>query len=106
MALNEQENVFKSVCRICHGGCSMLLSVTNDKLTKVKPVESPFNRGQMCIKGHYTPEMMYHPARLLKPLKRIGNRGEQKWQEINWDIALNEIAEQLDKIRQTLGVAK
>jgi thiosulfate reductase/polysulfide reductase chain A len=103
MESNEPEKVFKSVCRICHGGCSMLLSVTNGKLTKVKPAESPFNRGQMCIKGHYTPEMMYHPARLLTPLKRIGNRGEQKWQEIDWDTALNEIAEQLDKIRQTLG---
>jgi len=103
MELNEQEKVFKSVCRICHGGCSMLLSVKNGKLMEVKPAESPFNRNQMCIKGHYTPEMMYHPARLLSPLKRTGNRGEQKWQEIDWDTALDEIAKKLDNIRQTLG---
>jgi anaerobic selenocysteine-containing dehydrogenase len=103
MALSDQENVFKSVCRICHGGCSMLLSVKNGKLTKVKPAESPFNQGQMCIKGRYTPEMMYHPARLLSPLKRISNRGENKWQEIDWDTALDEIASKLDNIRRTLG---
>ena len=87
MELNDKEKVFKSVCRICHGGCSMLLSVKNGKLMKVKPAESPFNRGQMCIKGHCTPEMMYHPSRLLNPLKRIGSRGENKWQEIDWDTA-------------------
>ncbi|MEK8015537.1 MAG: molybdopterin-dependent oxidoreductase [Candidatus Parabeggiatoa sp.] len=103
MELSEQEKTFKSVCRICHGGCSMLLSVKNGKLIKVKPAESPFNRGQMCIKGHYTPEMMYHPSRLLSPLKRIGNRGENKWQEIDWDTALDEIADKLDNIRRTLG---
>ncbi len=103
MLLSDKENVFKSVCRICHGGCSMLLSVKNGKLVKVKPAESPFNRGQMCIKGRYTPEMMYHPSRLLSPLKRIGNRGENKWQEIDWDTALDEIADKLDNIRRTLG---
>jgi anaerobic selenocysteine-containing dehydrogenase len=81
----------------------MLLSVKNGKLMKVKPAESPFNRGQMCIKGHCTPEMMYHPSRLLNPLKRIGSRGENKWQEIDWDTALNEIADKLDNIRRTLG---
>jgi len=103
MELSDQENVFKSVCRICHGGCSMLLSVKNGKLIKVKPAESPFNQGQMCIKGRYTPEMMYHPARLLSPLKRISNRGENKWQEIDWDTALDDIASKLDNIRRTLG---
>ncbi|HIE02158.1 MAG TPA: molybdopterin oxidoreductase [Thiotrichaceae bacterium] len=103
MEVSEQEKVFKSVCRICHGGCSMLLSVKNGKLIKVKPAESPFNRGQMCIKGHYTPEMMYHPDRLLTPLKRIGSRGENKWQEIDWETALDEIASKLDNIRRTLG---
>jgi len=61
--------------------------VKNGKLVKVKPAESPFNQSQMCIKGHYTPEMMYHPKRLLSPLKRISSCGENKWQEIDWDTA-------------------
>ncbi|MCP4700192.1 MAG: molybdopterin-dependent oxidoreductase [Gammaproteobacteria bacterium] len=103
MGLSDKESTVRSVCRICHGGCSMLLSVKNGKLVKVKPLDSPFNRGQMCIKGVATPEMMYHPSRLLNPLKRIGNRGEKRWKEIDWDTALDEIADKLDNIRQTTG---
>jgi anaerobic selenocysteine-containing dehydrogenase len=101
MTSRDREKVFRSVCRICHGGCSALLFVKNGKLVKVKPdPHSPFNRGQMCIKGLATPEIMYHPSRLLTPLKRNGDRGSNQWKEIDWDTALYEIANKLDKIRQ------
>ena len=103
MTVNK-EKIFRSVCRICHGGCGALLSIKDGKLIKVRPdPHSPFNRGQMCIKGLSTPKMMYHPARLLTPLKRIGSRGSNRWKEISWDIALDEIANKLDNIRQKSG---
>ena len=37
----------------------------------------------------------YNPKRLLHPLKRAGERGEGKWEEISWDQALDEIAAKL-----------
>ena len=78
--------------------------VKDGKLIKVKPdPDSPFNLGQMCIKGLATPEMMYHPSRILTPLKRNGNRGSNQWKEISWEIALDEIANKLDGIRQDSG---
>jgi len=99
-----QEKVYKSVCRICHGGCAALLFVKDGRLVKVKPApDSPFNQGQMCIKGLATPEMMYHPSRILTPLKRVGHRGSNQWKETDWDTALDEIAEKLDNIRQKSG---
>ena len=98
------ENVFRSVCRICHGGCGALLSVKDGRLVKIKPdSESPFNRGQMCIKGLMTPELVYHPSRLLSPLKQNGKRGANDWVKISWDKALSEIAAKLDRIRQESG---
>jgi len=98
------EQIFESVCRVCHGGCGALLFVRDGKLIKVRPdPDSPFNQGQMCIKGLATPEIMYHPSRLLKPLKRIGERGANRWKEIGWDKALDEIARKLGKIRQESG---
>lgn len=104
MSLKDNERDFKSVCRICHGGCSALLFVKDDKLIKIKPdPDSPFNRGQMCIKGLATPEMMYHPSRLLTPLKRDGDRGSNQWKEISWDMALDEIANKLERIIQETG---
>ncbi len=95
---------YKSVCRICHGGCGAILFVEDGKLARVKPdPDSPFSRGRMCIKGLSTPEMMYHPERVLHPLKRDGKRGENKWRRIEWDTALSEIADRLDLIRRQTG---
>jgi thiosulfate reductase/polysulfide reductase chain A len=102
--LKVKKDVFKSVCRACHGGCSALLFVRDDKLIKIKPdPDSPFNHGQMCIKGLTTPEMMYHPDRILTPLKQIGERGSNQWQKIDWNRALGEIADKIDRIKQETG---
>ena len=98
------EEVLKSVCRICHGGCSALLFVKDGRLVRIKPDRgSPFNQGQMCIKGLSTLEMMYHPSRLLSPMKRIGDRGANQWQKIDWDTALGEIAAKIDRTRKETG---
>lgn len=102
--MKDNVKIFKSVCRICHGGCGALLFVKGGKLVRIKPdPDAPFNCGQMCIKGLSTPEMMYHPSRLLTPLKRIGDRGSNQWKKIGWDTALDEIAEKLNNIRTESG---
>ena len=94
----------KSVCRNCHGGCGVILSIKDNRLTKVAPdPESPFNRGQMCIKGSATPEIVYHHSRIVTPLKRVGKRGSNTWEEIDWDTALDEISERIDTLRCETG---
>jgi len=45
----------------------------------------------------------YHPDRLTRPLKRVGERGEGKWQEISWDEAFDFVEEKLGKIRKEFG---
>ncbi len=96
--------VYRSVCRVCHGGCGALLEVTDNRLVRVKPDrESPFNRGRMCVKGLATPEMMYHPSRIRTPLKRTGERGGRHFQPVTWDTALTEIAEKIARIKQETG---
>ncbi|OGO52098.1 MAG: hypothetical protein A2148_09685, partial [Chloroflexi bacterium RBG_16_68_14] len=52
-----------------------------------------------CQKGACYSLHMYHPARVMRPLKRVGERGEGNWKEVSWDEALTEIA---DKIIDTL----
>lgn len=98
------EEIYKSVCRVCHGGCGALLTVRDGRLVKVAPnPDSPFNRGGMCIKGPATPEMMYHPSRILAPLKRIGARGSNRWEKVSWDDALGDIADKMERIREVSG---
>ena len=102
--LQDNEQIFKSVCRICHGGCGAILHVKNGQLVKVKgDPESPLNKGWMCIKGMATPEITYHPSRLTEPLRRIGSKDNFEWESVSWDEVLDEIANKLDSIRKESG---
>jgi len=49
------------------------------------------------------PEILYHRDRLTYPLKRAGNRGENRWERISWSQAISEIAERLDRVRSESG---
>ena len=61
------------------------------------------NCATVCIKGATIPEVMYHPNRVIYPLKRAGARGEGKWQRISWDEALDTIAGNLRRSRKSTG---
>ncbi len=102
--LHTDHQKFRSVCRICHGGCAAWLTVRDGVLVGVRPCkESAYSQGQMCVKGLRTVEMMYHPDRLLHPLQRVGARGSGQWRRISWDEALSAIARRLSEIRAESG---
>jgi len=48
-------------------------------------------------------QYVYHPDRLTRPLKRVGERGEGKWKEISWNEAFDLIEERLGGIREKFG---
>jgi anaerobic selenocysteine-containing dehydrogenase len=48
-------------------------------------------------------EISVHPNRLKHPQKRVGPRGEGKWQQVTWDDALGEIAERLNRTKEMYG---
>ena len=92
-----------TVCFNCESGCGLLAYV--DKTTmEVKKFEGnpahPGSRGRNCAKGPATHNQIYDPERILYPLKRVGERGEGKWQRITWDEALDEIAQKMRESRQ------
>ncbi|MBF0465570.1 MAG: molybdopterin-dependent oxidoreductase [Nitrospirae bacterium] len=96
--------IHRSVCRSCHGGCGALVYVENGKVVKVKgDPDSPISRGYMCVKGLKAHEIANHPDRLKTPLKRIGERGQNKWTEISWDDALDEISGKVSELKSTFG---
>jgi anaerobic selenocysteine-containing dehydrogenase len=57
--------------------------------------EHPFTRGSLCVKVNRYLEQAAHPDRLLYPLRRVGAKGEGRFERIGWDQALDEIAERL-----------
>jgi anaerobic selenocysteine-containing dehydrogenase/NAD-dependent dihydropyrimidine dehydrogenase PreA subunit len=96
MAHKSNEN--KTACRSCHGGCVLILTVENGKVTKVRPdPDAPLNKGRACTKGISIIEQMYHPDRVLYPMKRNGPRGDGTWERIPWDEAFDTIAAKLNK---------
>ncbi len=91
-----------TVCFNCESACGLLAYV--DKETyEIRKFEGnpvhPGSRGRNCAKGPATHNQVYDPERILYPLKRVGKRGEGKWERITWDQALNEIAEKMRESR-------
>ena len=88
----------------CHGNCGVLLYVKDGKLEKVEgDPANPFNRGRLCPRCLAVKEMIYHPDRLLYPMRRIGKRGENKWQRISWDEAYDIIESKFREIIDRYG---
>ena len=98
------DGVVRSVCGLCTNGCGILVHLKNGKAIKVEgDPESPISKGKLCSKGLASLDYLYHPNRLKYPLKRIGERGEGRWQQISWDEALDMVASELIKAREHHG---
>lgn len=76
----------------CHNSCGVLLYVKDGKLERVEgdPL-SPFTNGKLCVRCLNLPEAVNNDKRLKYPLRRAGERGENKWERITWEEALDEI---------------
>ncbi len=104
----EEVAVKRSVCHWCKGECGVLVHVKDGRLIKLEedpdwPRKTyPTPNGCGRLRGGL--EWFYHPDKLKFPVKRTGERGEGKWQQISWEQALDEIAEKMKEIQDKLGV--
>jgi len=99
-----RESEIKSTCGMCFAACGVLIQVKDGKVVKVKgDPQSPVNHGVLCPKGRAAPKLLYHPDRLKRPLKRIGEKGGRQWSPISWDEALDTIADEFAKNRDCHG---
>jgi len=96
----------KSVCALdCPDTCSLVVQIdSSGRASKLSgDRDHPITRGFLCGKVARYLERQYHPDRLLHPLRRIGEKGEGRFERVSWDSALDEIAGRLESIAQKDG---
>jgi len=105
MVNQPHEKTVRTACMPFDGGsCGMLAHVRDGMLVKVEPADFPEpGYRRICARGLVTPKLVYHPDRLKYPLKRVGERGEGKWQRVSWEEALDTIAARFKEIAQKYG---
>jgi anaerobic selenocysteine-containing dehydrogenase len=65
--------------------------------------DNAYTAGVICAKVARYAERLYHPERLLKPLRRVGKKGEGRFEEISWDTALDLIAKKFLQAEAEFG---
>ncbi|MGB5572011.1 MAG: molybdopterin-dependent oxidoreductase [Thermoanaerobaculia bacterium] len=89
-----------TTCFNCESACGLLAYIDKNTLEVRKfegNPEHPGSRGRNCAKGPATLNQVTDPDRILHPLKRVGDRGEGKWERVGWEEALTDIAGRIHK---------
>ncbi|MDX9787206.1 MAG: menaquinone reductase molybdopterin-binding-like subunit QrcB [Desulfobacterales bacterium] len=90
-----------STCSLCPGGCGISVRKVKDRAVKIEGMAGhPVNKGGICMLGLAGLQLLYGPTRVSAPLKRIGKRGEGKWQKISWREAIAEVVNHLSQLRE------
>ena len=107
LASQKGERVIPTLCAMCGPiarGCGIYAFVQEGRLTRVAGMrECPVNQGALCAKGQAAPQWVYSPDRLKYPLRRIGAKGEGKFERISWEEAVNIIAVTLKQQKEQYG---
>ncbi|MBK6470611.1 MAG: molybdopterin oxidoreductase family protein [Betaproteobacteria bacterium] len=83
----------------CPDTCALRITVEDGRVTRVAgDPEHPPTHGALCTKVSRYAERSYHPERVLTPLKRVGKKGEGRFEPVGWDEALDTIATRLKAI--------
>ncbi len=93
----------------CHEGCGVLVYSDKDTGEFIKlegDPEDPYMQGRLCPRCLAFKQVEFHPDRILHPMKRIGERGENKWEQVTWDEALDTIEREFKRIALTYGPEK
>ena len=91
----------------CGGRCLLIAHVQDGKITRLDTDDRPDSIAspqlRACVRGRSYLRRQYHPDRLQYPLKRMGKRGEGKFARITWDEALDTVAREIRRVRETYG---
>jgi anaerobic dimethyl sulfoxide reductase subunit A len=104
------ETIITSTCgHNCGGRCVGNAHVRNGKIAHISTDARRWNPDHpplpACARGVGQIERTYHPDRLKYPMRRTGPRGSGQYQQITWDEALDTVAREMLRVRETYGNA-
>ena len=109
----QPDRIVTTTCPYCGVGCKLQLHIQDDFIYKVtSPHDALVNQGNLCVKGRFGYDFLYHPDRVTVPLvrkttQRPGARTQafdrSEWQEISWDAALDLVTDRLVDIYRRDG---
>lgn len=109
----QPDYITSTTCPYCGVGCNLELHRKGETIYKVtSSFDSPVNHGNLCVKGRFGYDFIYHPRRVTTPLlrrtsQRAGERTQAfdraEWQEVSWGEALDYVADRLVEIYRRDG---
>jgi formate dehydrogenase major subunit len=102
----------RSTCPYCSVSCGVIIHTLGDKAKNVLPQvvhvegdpDHPINRGTLCPKGASLEQDIVNDRRLIKP--QVRRPGSDRWEDISWNDAVNEIARKVKESRDATFVEK
>ncbi|WP_141431212.1 molybdopterin oxidoreductase family protein [Bacillus sp. 03113] len=103
--LHQKDGIFPSVCSLdCPDQCGLLVHKQNGKIIKVEgDPNHPVTKGNICNKVRNMAERIYDPNRLQYPMKRVGKKGEGKFERISWNEAVSTITNRWKELIEEYG---
>jgi anaerobic dimethyl sulfoxide reductase subunit A len=108
-ASQDVDRVVWSTCNVnCGSRCPVRLFVKNGEVVRIEPDNTGDVPGgpheiRACLRGRGLRRWVYSKERLLNPLKRVGRRGQGRFERISWDEALDTISSELGRIIEQYG---
>ena len=101
-----QKKTHYRACHLCEAICGLVIETEGEKILSIKGDNNdPLSRGHICPKAIALRDIHEDPDRLRQPRKRVTNTaGENHWQDISWDEALDTAAARLVEISERDGV--
>ncbi|MBD2869929.1 molybdopterin-containing oxidoreductase family protein [Paenibacillus arenilitoris] len=95
----------RSVCPFdCPDACGLAVTLEDGLITQITgDKEHPVTRGAICNKVRQLTDRVYHPERLLYPMKRVGPKGTLAFERIGWEEAYGEIVARMHRIMKEQG---
>ena len=100
----EEEMTMSCSCH-CGGKCIVKVHVSDGVIRRIEADDSGEPQLRPCLRGRAYRQRIYSPDRLKFPLRRVGTRGEGKFERITWDEALDTVARELKRVKANYGPA-